>query len=327
MNKTFRTIIGSSLTGFLAISLTSSLLLAENTGASFLKIGVGAEAIGLGSAYTALANNVNALHWNPAGLSQIRTRQLGAMHNQWILDTYLDYVGFAMPLSPNPDSRFPVHGVIAASVLYFNQGELEGRGEDRSVTGNFTASDIAFTMGYSRNVPGIGALGAGVKLLRQQIDDAQAFGVAVDLGFQRALLVKDLQAGIAIQNLGPQMKFVNDGYNLPLTASVGLGYSLWGVAAVSVDVKQEVFENRTIVAAGLQFSPFNVLSLRAGYWAAVIASNLQSQALTPALEHSNLPSGVGAGLGIHLFGHSIDYSFVPYGDLGNTHRVSFMVGF
>ena len=42
-----------------------------NSGAAFLKIGTGARPEAMGGAYTALADDVSALHYNPAGLSSV----------------------------------------------------------------------------------------------------------------------------------------------------------------------------------------------------------------------------------------------------------------
>ena len=62
------------------------------TGFAFLKLGVGARAMGLGSAYVALADDPTALHWNPAGLAAIPGTQVTVMHNEWIQDFRQEFV-------------------------------------------------------------------------------------------------------------------------------------------------------------------------------------------------------------------------------------------
>ena len=54
------------------------LLYSQNSGgqdttdaASFLKIGAGARAIALGSAFVAVADDASAVYWNPAGMTQL----------------------------------------------------------------------------------------------------------------------------------------------------------------------------------------------------------------------------------------------------------------
>ena len=50
---------------------------------TFLKIGVGAKAIGMGESQVADADDLYAIYWNPAGLAQLQRPQLGLMHNEW----------------------------------------------------------------------------------------------------------------------------------------------------------------------------------------------------------------------------------------------------
>ena len=58
------------------------------TGFAFLKLGVGARAMGLGSAYVALADDPTAIYWNAAGLASLTGTQVTAMHNEWIQDSF-----------------------------------------------------------------------------------------------------------------------------------------------------------------------------------------------------------------------------------------------
>ena len=52
-------------------------------GFAFLKLGVGARAMGMGSAYVAVADDPTALHWNPAGLASFHQGvQVTAIHNE-----------------------------------------------------------------------------------------------------------------------------------------------------------------------------------------------------------------------------------------------------
>ncbi|OGS23043.1 MAG: hypothetical protein A2252_07955 [Elusimicrobia bacterium RIFOXYA2_FULL_39_19] len=297
----------------------------ENTGADFLKIGIGARPVGLGNVFTAIANDVTAMQWNVGGLAQLTQREVSAMHSQWLADTNLDYIGFAVPLITQSPNHL-ISGVMGGSVIYLSQGELEGRDANRQLTNSFGASDMALTFSYSKVIArnketkqsqGSSLMaGINMKIIQQKIETEHATGIAFDVGILSRLFSQDgpFSAGLSIQNIGPQMKFISEGYNLPLTVTTGLGYNIGGVT-VGLDVKQQVYENRTIISFGTEFLPISSLALRAGYASNFIASSLNSSMVDS--------SGIGAGFGIKLFGTQTDYSFVPYGALGNTHRISF----
>ena len=52
------------------------------TAAQFLKIGIGARALGMGGAYSAVSNDVTALYWNPAGLSSSKKNGIILDHQE-----------------------------------------------------------------------------------------------------------------------------------------------------------------------------------------------------------------------------------------------------
>lgn len=293
--------------------LTTTLGFSAGTGADFLKIGIGARPVGIGSAFTAIANDVTAINWNPGGLSQLTQRQMSAMHSQWIVDSNLDFIGFASPFKS---------GVFGGSIIVLSQGEIEGRDANRQPTASFGASDMAVTFSFSKNVllsnKRTLGLGANLKIIQQKIESEQATGAALDLGALYHFNGMPFTAGLSIQNLGPQMKFISEPYNLPLSVTAGFGYNIGGVT-IGLDVKQQVYEERTIVSLGTELLPINSLALRAGFLAP--ATNNQSNNTFGDY------SGFGGGIGLKLFGTQTDYSFVPYGVLGNTQRISFSAKF
>src|SRR4029077_18132794 len=72
----------------LVLALTAALLTPLRPGPAratpyageFLRIGVGARALGMGSAFVGLADDGTAAYWNPAGLATLSEHQLTAMH-------------------------------------------------------------------------------------------------------------------------------------------------------------------------------------------------------------------------------------------------------
>ncbi len=290
-------------------------------GASFLKLGVGARAAGLGSAYTAIADDVTALHWNPAGLSGMTKREVSAMHAELYAETRYDFIGYAHPTSLLN---------MGISAVYLTQGSIDGRSVSGSKTGDFSANDLLVTLGAGKMMIGNAAVGANLKLIQSQIAGSSARGFAFDLGtsFKPVLPMvgSNIKLGLALQNIGPRMNFSNESYDLPLTAAAGLGYQPFNSLLLSVDVKRHIYESRTLLSIGTEFSPLSLISLRAGY---ISGAGSRSDVLERSNVQSQLSglSGLGMGMGFKLGWGSLDYAFTPAGELGNVQRISLSMKF
>ena len=62
-----------------------------------LKAGVGARALGMGSAFTAIADNSDAPFWNPAGLAQINFHEITTMQTKLSTDADHYYISYVQP--------------------------------------------------------------------------------------------------------------------------------------------------------------------------------------------------------------------------------------
>ena len=76
----------------------------------FLNIGVGARAAGMGNTQAALANDVTAGYWNPAGIAHIQgSPQMGLQHSEMYGSIgKFDYLGFVYPFKDSVWLRLPV---------------------------------------------------------------------------------------------------------------------------------------------------------------------------------------------------------------------------
>ncbi|MCG3205853.1 MAG: hypothetical protein KCHDKBKB_02576 [Elusimicrobia bacterium] len=292
----------------------------SGSGADFLKIPIGAEPASLGQAYTAMANGIHALNWNPAGI--LRSPQhvqqpsmgLSLSHQDQFSENNLDHLGLIMPSK----SRNNSWGLDLIRLTY---AEQEARDLDRRKTGTISSSDLAFGLAYAKNL-GPTQMGAQFKFIRQELAGNQANGFAVDLGFLSGSPVPRLSLGAAIKNLGPQMKFVQDSFNLPLTISVGGAYHLTGPLMLAMDVHHKPHQRQTVLAIGTQFSVSNMISLRAGFLSKVAeAVTNQQKSETNRGSFANV-NGFTGGLGFQFKQLSLDYAVTPFGELGQTQMLT-----
>jgi len=290
---------------------------AKNTGASFLNIGVGARALGLGSAFTAGADDATATYWNPAGLSQLSRRELSASHTEWVSDLRHDFLGFAIPTK---------RGAVALSAIYLSQGGIDRRDAAGGKTGSFDATDAAGVLSFSRTLSPRTRAGVSAKYIQQKIDDAQATGLAFDFGTQFDLSPK-VSLGAAVRNLGSDMTFLSEKYSLPTSLTGGASFNLFHGFVMAAELRHEPNVSRTSFNLGTEYQALGVMSLRAGYQA------LMRRAVTPSGAFKNSGSslgnlsGFGLGVGLKLSRYTVDYALLPGSELDTTHHLSLSTRF
>jgi hypothetical protein len=282
-----------------------------NQAFSEVKLGLGARPMALGEAFVAVADDWNALAWNPAGLAQMQGDQIGIMHDIYIEDTSLEYLAYAHGFS---------NSGLGVNVSMFNYGQIDkfdsvnGLPESK---GEFTPALYNATVGYGAWVSDRMALGADVKFLYQTIDDQTYNTFAFDIGTLIKTSVEGLNLGMVLQNFGNSIGYAM----LPISLNVGVSYLLPATFAAndkwtllsSMDVP---FRDAAYTSGhlGTEYWFANVFALRAGY---KVENNADLGAL----------NGLSAGLGLRLGIVYVDYALVSVGDLGLSHQMALAIKF
>ncbi len=303
------------------------------TAAPFLKIGTSSRAEGMGGAFTAVANDVDANYWNPAGLTQLRRSTLGFTHLEWFEGIRYETLTYA--------DKYDYIGAVGVSLGYLYLGDIPKTFEtptgdyDTNSTGTFGAADMLVGLAWANSMfVRENKVGLGVKLIQETIDNSQSFSVGLDVGDQ--LLLSKMRwyrkaaeegwgvrlipstLGVAVKNLGTPVKYTYQNDPLPMIAQAGLAYQfLDDDLTFALDGEFRVSESLTTIRAGAEYwirtgiqtgqdETFDI-ALRAGY--------------RTGYDSSSAPGfSVGAGMVFSSLG--LDYVFMPFGDLGVTHRVS-----
>lgn len=301
-------IAGCSLFAF-SCSLFASNKNVGTTGGQFLKIGAGARPVGMGEAFTGLADDVNAIAWNPAGLGRLSSPQFTAMHSQWFQEADYEFVAAAYPFA---------WGTLGLGMSSLSVDNIEKRLADTDAPdGVFDSRDAAYTLSYGLALGDDWAVGANAGYVRQQLDGQSAGAVSADVGGLWRTPHDPLTVGLAVRHIGSELKFVDEGDPLPLVTTLGLGYKLLeDRLSLGVDVRLPR-DNDVQFGGGAEFSQPVVGdltgSLRAGY-------------NTAGTDPDGL-TGLSAGLGLSWRQWGFDVAWVPYGDLGQTFRYALVVKF
>ena len=147
-----------------AIFLCSTANAVDKTGtmaAKFLSTDIGSRAIGMGGAFTSIANDGSSMYWNPAGIGFNSLRKFYVNHSNWIADVAFDYFSISIPLATN---RY-----LGINITSVSMGEMEVTRYGNEDTGEkFSASDHAFGLTYALNLTDRFSIGFNGKLIQEK---------------------------------------------------------------------------------------------------------------------------------------------------------------
>ncbi len=279
---------------------------AGTTGFNFLKVGIGARPVALGGAFVAMTGDLEASHWNPAGLWGIGKRSAVLSLNRYLIDTQAGFVSAAFP----SENR-----VWALSLNYFSYGSMPRTSTDGQDLGSFTPFDLAAYLTVARPFwkPWF-KVGANLKLVYSRIDDFSSDAYVVDLGALVPGPFKGMTIGAALTNLGTVRSGYADGFkdSLPVHFRLGLAHRpahtplpLLILADLNLPNDGDPY-----FSFGTEIQLAHGLYLRPGY-------STQQTGL-----QGDEPLGLSAGAGLALQRYRLDYAFTSYTDLGEVHRLS-----
>lgn len=311
---------------FSAQVFSNSFKFAKYAG-DFLSIGVGARALGMGGAFTSVANDITAGYWNPAGLIELSNTQLILMHDERFAGIVnYDYLGFA----PKPTNffslAFSIIRIGVEDIPYTNDAFIDINGNgifdpefdrlDPDRVSFVSSADWIFITSFARNIKEKFSLGGNIKFIYRKIEKNSGIGIGFDLGLKYK--IQDFSIGAVIKDVTSTLIAWDTGRNEIVIPSLTIGISrefeiLWGKFTPSLDLITRLEGRNKTALVGTNFISFDFntgfeysfkdkISIRSGFT-------------------ENKEFTLGAGLKINRL--DIDYSFAKFdSELGNTHRVS-----
>ena len=305
---------------------------AGTAGAAFLKIEGGSRPVGMGGAFAGLANDINTIFWNPAGLTAVHTRELTAMQHFSYADINNQSIGYAQRAN-----RFVWGASFVGSFTEIErrQGPTETPDSTVTVGGFATGLSIAYPIGTNASI------GGTAKLISQQLDIESSYGAAADVGLILRLLDEHLGIGIAVQNAG-----ILDGDDtLPMTVRAGIAYETFvDPAAVneekpdSGEIQQHVEGMKKPLYTFVADANLPLIDAHPSFHIGAERWFYDSVAARIGYRidlNENPSNGLAVGIGVRRSGQDalanidfqFDYAFIPDADVGNAHRISFITRF
>jgi hypothetical protein len=311
-------LLGSLTLLFLLARAGPALAQTSDLPAAFADIGWGARPMGMGGAFVALADDANAVLWNPAGLTNPDRPQLTGMYVRQMGLVPSGFMGVALPLWERMS--------IGAGAVYSGDASLReltalisgARKIRQDLSVGLTAKARMAT--YGDNADGAWDPGGG----NRQVEGS-ALGFGLDLGLlwcltdrtSLGLMWRDIIAPVSWQASNQAGTARGGGESIPMALTVGTAHRWHEGATMSVSLDRSLHsDSADRISMGFENRLWELIFVRAGYGQQITADPDRLYAL---------------GLGVeHDFGTtwnmSFDFAYL-FHQLANTPKVSLTLHF
>jgi hypothetical protein len=305
--------------------------------AAFLKVGVGARQVALGSAVTSLYGDANNMFWNPAGVALFeQTAQASFTHNNWIGGIAQEALAATYNLADIGTvgigfMSFGINGIPAERDNGYSDPDLQAQVIDNLTSTTYDYQDLLLQLTYSRYITDNLTLGATAKYIHEKIDDQGASAVGFDVGAIYNIGLLGWSIGARVNNMGSDIKFYDYASPIPMTFSIGtsmtpvtVGSTHWLIALDLV--KPQDGQQYYYVGTELAFD--KTFFLRGGWkynysWFGLSGNGIDDGTLQRAPIQTSLERGsLGAGIRVPFDEYvvSFDYAYTVFISIDNVHR-------
>ncbi|NLA49368.1 MAG: PorV/PorQ family protein, partial [Bacteroidales bacterium] len=143
------------------------------------------------------SGNLNMVYHNPSLLSSEMNKSLAMNFVSYFAGINYGQVMYAFSV--------PEAGDFAAGITYLNYGSFTEADPSGNITGNFYASEYAFSLVWSREIHKGFNAGISLKPVLSHLERYSSFGLAVDIGGSYHSESGLFSTGLTIRNLGVQI--------------------------------------------------------------------------------------------------------------------------
>jgi len=278
----------------------------------FLKIGVGARAMGMGGAFVGVADDATALFWNAAGIARIESdkSELSLNHASWPAELSFDQVGYVFHVKRIPGA----FGLQVRALTMDPMIETTAYQPDPDVgTGNeFDAGMMTAGLTYARSFTDKFSAGVTANFVHMGLAEFTQQTIAFDVGTLYDVGTLGMKIGMAISNIGANVKFIEREARIPAIFRVGTSATLLQSADHKMIGSFEFShppDNSERMNVGGEYEFRKYLFLRGGY-------NIN-------YDSEGLAAGAGFHFPVSVAGRAdLDYAYTDMMELGGSHRFS-----
>lgn len=248
--------------------------------------------------------------YNPAGLVQELGGEVELSHTQWFQGFLYENLNASLPLNDATTLGFGIQYLDVPAIQGTEQiANTSNPDQNYSLAGTFSPYDLAVRMAIGTRFSPNLLLGGSLQLINESIDGTNFWGLGFDLGFLYLSPIEGLNLGFAVQNLGIPISDGDQSFDQPLNLRLGASYRGWidhTVVLAEFDIPEDAPE---VLALGAEYELGQNIFLRGGY------------------RYDSLFNPWSLGLGVKWQPFALDFTAVPYGELGMTYRASLHYAF
>lgn len=278
----------------------------------FLKIGVGARAAAMGGAFVGVADDAEALYWNPAGIARIDPdkSELGFHHANWPAQLSFDQVGYVFHIGRVPGAfGLSVRALTMDPMVEttaFQPDPNQGTGE------TFDAGLLTAGVTYARSFTDKFSAGVTANLVHEGLAEFSQQTFAFDIGTLYDVGTMGMRIGMAISNMGSEIRFIERNARIPAIFRVGTSATVLQSADQLLTGSFEFShppDNSERLNVGAEYAFRRFVFLRGGY-------NIN-------YDTEGLAGGAGFRFPVSIAGQAdLDYAYTDMKELGAAHRFS-----
>jgi hypothetical protein len=233
-------------------------------GVQFLKLPVGARAVGMGEAFTAIADDASCVYWNVGGLARIRESVVAVNHTPWLADisfTQVTLVGHSRYLP----GTFALH----ARSLYMPEMDVRTVLRPTGEGTHFDAGDVALGLTYSRSLTDKFSAGVGANFVQSTLAGYRGHAATFDFGTLYDTGYRNVRIGMQIQNIGSDLTYIENPVKVPTMFRVGMSTRLLdrsGQRLVAAGEFSHPPDNSERANVGVEYALRDLVFLRAGWF-------------------------------------------------------------
>ena len=152
---------------------------------------------------------------NPALLTDSMQKHFALNYVNYFSDINYGYAGYAMKMKSK--------GTVGIGIHYINYGDFIQADETGNITGDFTASEYAFNLMYSRSLDSSFRVGVNIKPVISVFETYRSYGVVADAGVLYYNHKRLFSAGLVLKNFGTQIKPYTEKNYEPIDFDIQLG--------------------------------------------------------------------------------------------------------